>query len=887
MLLGREDERARIDRMLAQARRGVGGALVVRGEPGIGKSALLEYARSHADGLPTVSMHDPASPSVLSSAVFGLLSTGGNTQPLLVLIDDAHRLDARASAEIGLAAQYLRDEAIALLCAAQDGGGACPLLGGAGIEELRLTGLDRESVRELLVWLWSREPDPAVLEQLHEETGGNPLALRELVGLLRKTQIAGQEPLASPLAVGARVAHAFLQPVRDLPDWTQTALLVVAAAGLETKATLAAALHLLGRDQPDPCQLERLALEPAEDAGIIERDDQWVRFRHPIVRSAVYHRAPTDARRAAHLALARALTLLPGPQAADRRAWHDAAAAASSPCAPTGAAVEAAALQAYSRQRYAVAAQGLEWAANLTAEADRRAGCLLRAARGWHLLGRSQQADGLLGQALADVADARLRADIVRLRGQLWTWTGQPAAAHRLLAGQAARIEALDARRSALMLVDAGLAALLAGDGERAGWAAGQAERLAVPAGAAAARAVSGCVSAVRVACGDAAGASSLMGPLAVALSGDGACSLDGQWVGLAASALIWLERYDVAEQALGQVVEQARAGNAPALLPVPLALLAEAAFRTGRWDDARGLAAEAAEVGERVGQPDGQALGLGCLARLDAVRGLELRSRSRAAAAAERASGSVWLRPQAAAALGLLALGLGEAHEAVRHLEACAAMLAQQGLRDPAVVQWAPDLIEAYVRVGRLADARRLLDRFEAQAERTERTWALAATARCRGLLASEADFEYHFAAAFRWHGRTNTPFEWARTALCLGARLRRAGRRPEARVHLRAALGALERLGATPWAQRARAELRMAGDQADVASWVERRLTRKEAEVAWLVAQGRTNREAAHALGVTPRTVAFHLGNIYRKLDICSRADLTAAGPTRMLAG
>ncbi|MGH8902855.1 MAG: helix-turn-helix transcriptional regulator, partial [Egibacteraceae bacterium] len=231
--------------------------------------------------------------------------------------------------------------------------------------------------------------------------------------------------------------------------------------------------------------------------------------------------------------------------------------------------------------------------------------------------------------------------------------------------------------------------------------------------------------------------------------------------------------------------------------------------------------------------------------------------------------------------------LGIGETHEAIRHLETAAAMLAEFGLRDPSVVQWAPDLVEAYVRAGRIADARRLLDHFEAQAERTERTWALAATARCRGLLAAEAEFAYHFAAAFRWHDRTETPFEWARTALCLGARLRRAGRRPEARVHLRAALVTLERLGATPWAQRARAELRLAGDQADVASWAERRLTPKEAEVAWLVSQGRTNREVATALGVTPRTVAFHLGNIYRKLDVRSRADLLAARPIRMLAG
>jgi hypothetical protein len=822
MLLGRENERKRIDRLLGRARSGAGGALVLRGEPGIGKSALLEYARGHANGMRTVSVHDPASPTLLSSVAFSLLRTDGHAQPLLVIIDDVHRLDARSSAEIGLAAQRLGGEPVALLCAVEDDGVACALSGLAGIEELHLEGLNRELTRELLVWLWACEPDPAVLEQLLVETGGNPLALRELAGLLRRTQILGEEPLISPLPVGARVARLFLHPMRDLPELTRTALLVTAAAGPEIRVRIAIALHLLKRDHDedlrvDFCHLEQLAFEPAEAAGIVERDDDEVRFRHPIVRSAVYHRALVDARRAAHRALARALALLPDPQAADRRAWHHAAAAAPSLRASTGAAVEAVALQAYSRRRYAAAAQGLEWAAAQTGEADHRARCLLRAASSWHLVGRSQRADELLDQALADATDAQLRADLVRLRGRLWTWTGQPAAAHRLLVSQAAQIEALDVHRSVLMLVDAGLAALLAGESELAMWAAGRGEQLAAPLGGTSVMAASGCASAIRIACGTAVSAYLLAGPLAATLSSSQVAALDGQWVGLAAWALIWLERYETAARVLGRVVEQARAENAPALLPVPLALLAEVAFRTGRWDDARRLAAEAVDLGERAGLPGGQALGLACLAQLDAARGLELRSRSRAAAAVECSSGSPWPRPQAIAALGLLALGIGQTYEAIRHLETTAVMLAEYGIRDPSVVQWAPDLIEAYLRAGRIADARCLLDDFEAQAERTERAWALAATARCRGLLAGESEFEYHFAAALRWHNRTEAPFEWARTALCLGVRLHRAGRCPEARVHLRAALGAFEQLGATPWAQQARVELRMTGDEAD----------------------------------------------------------------------
>jgi DNA-binding CsgD family transcriptional regulator len=831
----------------------------------------------------TISVHNPSSPEFLHSAVFGLLSKDGHSQPLLVVIDDAHRLDAHSTAALGRAAAHLGGKAAALLCAVGDNGVARTLPG--TIRELCLKGLDRESTRRLLVWLWGAEPDPTVLDQLVVETGGNPLALRELVNLLRKTQLAGEEPLSSPLPVSGHIGHAFLRAVRDLPDRTQTALVVAAAAGLESTARIAMALHLLEPDNDDPRHLERLVLEPAEQAGIVERDANRVGFRHPIVRSAVYHRASAGGRRGAHLALARALALLPDPQAADRRVWHQAAATASSPRSSAGAAVEAAALQAYSLGQYTAGGRGLELAASLSTQADHRARCLLRAATGWYLSGSGEQADQLLDLALTDAKDPWLRADLMRFRGWLWTWTGKSAGAYSLLEGLAARADALDdAHSSASLCVDAGLAALLAGDGQLASRAAKRAEQLAAPLGSATLRTVSLGVSPITLVSGRAVGAYPLTDRQPCA---DEVAALGDQWAPLAAQTLIWLERYETAEQALDQVVEHARARNAPALLPVPLALLAETAFRTGRWEDARRLATEAVNAGERVGQPHGRALGFGCLARLYAARGLELQCRSQATAVVEHAPEGSWSRAQAAAALGLLALGIGETHEAVCHLKAAATMLTAHGFHDASVVQWAPDLIEAYLRAGRVADARRLLDRFETQAERTERTWALAVTARCRGLLASEEEFEYHFAAAFRWHDRTQTPFERVRTALCLGTRLRRAGRLREARVHLHAALGVLEQLDATPWAQRARAELRMTGDQADVVRWAERRLSPKEVEVAWLVAQGRTNREIANVLGITPRTVAFHLGNIYRKLDLRSRADLEAAGPSSRLAG
>lgn len=948
MLLGRGDERASIDRMLGSAQRGAGGALILLGEPGIGKTTLLEHARARLDGMrliraditeavaaqahaglgmvlrpllgcvralssseaaavvaalaPSGATNRPAiDPEVLGAATVNLLSNAGYISPLAVVVDDAHLLDPPSAAVLAYAASRLAGEPVALLIAAEDRAGqGQPSYAWPGVDELRLGGLDEESARTLLLRLTACKPAAEVLEQLLDETGGNPLALRELAVLLRKTHLTGDEPLASPLPVGARTARAFLQPVKDLPTLTRTALLLAAAAGFQDQTSFTTALRLLVLDSgalregalkptmlpdPDPARLEQTALVPAFQAGLVSTDDGFVRFRHPLVRSAVYHSAAAPARQRAHLALARALALLPAASAADRRARHLAAAAAASPHASAGAAVEAAALQAYCQHRYTVAARGLEQAASLQFDSACKATCLQRAAAARYLVGSGERTEQLLDAALEATDDLRSRADIQHLRGRVRTWTAQPADAHRLLVAEA---ETVEDRRAALMLVDATVPALLAGDAAAALATVRRARQLAVPLGGTAAKAASICVSAIEVACGEAPGGARLMALPADVLLGDEVTPLGGQWIDLAAQALVWLERYETAEQVLNQVVQRARAQGMPALLPVPLAVLAEIAFRTGRWEDGRTLAAEAVEVGERVGQPAGQALGLACLARLDAVRGLEQRTRSRAVSALERAAqaGSPALRPNATAALGLLALGLGEAHEATRHLETVANMLTAHGLRDPSIVQWAPDLIEAYVRAGRAPDARRLLEEFERQAERTERTWALAATARCRGLLAGDREFEYHFMAAFRWHDRTDTPFEWARTALCLGARLRRAGRRVQARSHLRGALGVLERLGATPWAQRARAELRMTGDQPDVPSWSERKLTPKEIEVARLVTQGRTNREVASLLGVTPRTVGFHLGNIYRKLDLRSRTELASVSNRTNLA-
>ncbi len=229
-------------------------------------------------------------------------------------------------------------------------------------------------------------------------------------------------------------------------------------------------------------------------------------------------------------------------------------------------------------------------------------------------------------------------------------------------------------------------------------------------------------------------------------------------------------------------------------------------------------------------------------------------------------------------AALGLLELGLGRPDAAVAALEPVARFTEVNGLREPQVVQWAPDLVEALVRSGRDHEAAYALESFDEQAHHTGGAWALAAAARCHGLLAGDEDFERWFEEALDWHQRLPAPFERARTEQCYGERLRRAGQRTRARTPLRSALAAFEALGAAPWSERARAELRATGET------VRRRqrsaddhLTPQETQVALLVAGGATNREAAGSLFVTPKTIEFHLAQIYRKLGIHSRTQLS----------
>jgi DNA-binding CsgD family transcriptional regulator len=270
-------------------------------------------------------------------------------------------------------------------------------------------------------------------------------------------------------------------------------------------------------------------------------------------------------------------------------------------------------------------------------------------------------------------------------------------------------------------------------------------------------------------------------------------------------------------------------------------------------------------------------AYALACRARVDAGLGRD-ECRQLVERAVELGAGRIGaVVAYAFSALGLLELAQGRNEDAVRILDGLAGEAETRGLREPSVVQWAPDLVEAYIRSGRRDDAERALTPFEALAEATGRTWARAASARCRGLLADDGDYQPAFEEALTLHGLTTTPFELARTQLCFGERLRRGRRRADAREPLRHALETFEQLSARPWAERARTELAATGETARPRNAnAADELTPQELQIALVVANGATNKEAGAALFLSPKTIESHLSRVYRKLDVRSRTEL-----------
>ncbi len=905
MLFGREHESARIAEVLDAARARRSAALVVRGEAGIGKSALLNEAIERADGMQVLrargvesevdvaysGLHELFRP-VLSSidaipdaqavalraalalaagavperlAVFGgglsLLAAVAEERPLLCVIDDAHWLDEASTAAMTFVARRLDADGIAMLFGVRDP--EIRTFTAPGIAELRLGGLDRGAARQLLATRLPPGAGSLVAEQLIEISRGNPLALIELPSGLTATRLAGQGPFDEPLLGGRAVEHGFLRRLAQLPSSTRRAVLVVAASEVGELRVLSRALAVLGLDSRH--------LKPAERAGLVTLGSS-VDFCHPLARSAIYGAAGQIDRGEAHGALAVAAG---AAGEADRRAWH-LAAAARGPDERIASALVGAAESARHRGGFWSEAKALERAARLTPEPQLRARRLARAGDAAYRAGRLELADALLEEAVKgklerhELAHAQARRAYIRLeRGEL-------DEALEIMIGGANELEPTAPRAAATLLTNAATAA----DHQRLDipWSIELAERAWRLAGDGAIDDPELChiVSFQRLSAGRVRDAMELAWRCAELVGND---SEGRVVVADAASTLLYAGEHAAARRLLERAVAANRGTGALGDLGYTLHIFAQVDWYDGRLQRAYDHALEAVQIVEELGTPQTLDDCLSRLAMFEAVLGRESDSRGHAQHALDSALqlGDRKNEVKARGALGMLALVNGDADAAVTQLAPAVGALETGGVGNPNQFRIHPDLVEAYARLGRMEEAKSVAASLERQARATGVAWSLGAAIRCRALVVdADAATEAGFQEALRFHESAGA-FERARTELCFGEQLRRHGHRRDSRMHLSAALEAFEGSGATPWAERARTELRASGLTLRRRQPAAReQLTPQELQIARLVAEGKTNRDVAATLFVTPKTVEFHLTRVYRKLEIHSRSEL-----------
>jgi DNA-binding CsgD family transcriptional regulator len=905
VLYGRDPERSRIGELLAGARASRGAVLIISGEPGVGKSALLQDARDQARGmrvlgsvgveseahLPFAALHQllrPVLPHVeslpqpqaaalrgalglaaggagdrflVSLAVLTLLADAAEQgPPLLCLVDDAQWLDDASADALVFVARRLEAEGIVMLFGAREGD--VRRFDAPGLPELRLAGLDPATAGELIDRHAGAPLSWEVRNRLVVETGGNPLALLELSSSLSESQLSGGEAVLAPIPVSARVEHAFLVRFHALPEETQTLLLVAAADDSGELTTVRRAAAQLGATAE--------AFDSAEQAGLAHVRGNRLELRHPLVRSAVYQAAPLSRRQAAHGALA---SVLDGDAEADRRAWHRAAASVE-PDSSVGEELEQTAERARRRGGFAAASLALERAAFLTTDEEHRARRLIGAAENAWLAGRMERALSLLDGARPHVSEPIQRADVDRFLGLIEMTRGVPADACLLLLRAATDVAPIDSERALQLLNLAGLAAAYTGDKEAAVAIADVAGGLAVEEPPSARMLAQLLVGLGAHAEGDFAAAAP---KLRVAL--ELAHKLDEDAAGeqpvallFAGRAALYLGDDRVAYRAHHEAAARARASGALSIVTQILPRLATAEVWAGRWPSAAANAREGIQLAREIGQHDVVAQQLVMLGLIAALRGAEDECRSLVAESMELASarGLGIVAEIAHWALAVLELGLGRADEALKRCREISTTM---------VVFWGGlDRVEAAIRAGQRETARAWLDEFERWADSSAAGWARAVVLHCSALLADdESAAEQRFQEALGAHSEAARPFERARSELAFGEFLRRARRRVEAREHLQAALDGFEGLGATLWAERARVELRASGQTArkrDASTRDE--LTAQELQIARFVAEGLTNKEVAALLFLSPRTIDFHLRNVFKKLGIGSRTAL-----------
>jgi DNA-binding CsgD family transcriptional regulator len=901
MLRGRRAECDALDRLLANVRAGQSQVLVVRGEAGVGKSALLEHLVQSASGCriaraagveyemelayaglhqlcaPMLELRDrlpvpqrealemafglsagpPPGRFVLGLAVLGLLCEFAEEQPLVCVVDDAQWLDGASALALAFVARRLLAESVGLVFAVRRSSGVREL---DGLPEHVLGGLDERDARALLDSAWPGRLDEQVRDRVIAESHGNPLALLELPRALPPAELAGGFGLTDAAPLANRIEQSFLRRLDALPDETRRLLLLAAAEPVGDTALLWRAADRLGLDGE--------AATSARAAGLIDLG-ALVRFRHPLVRSAVYQAMSVSERQEAHRALAEATDPVSDP---DRRAWHRAR-AASGLDGSVADELERSAGRAQSRGGIAAAAAFLERAAELTPDAGLRGRRALAAAQSKLESGAPEAAQVLLAAAERCPLDALERARLTRLRAEIVFALRRGSDAPPLLLDAARRLGPLDVEAARETYLEAIGAAIYSG-------------RLSARVGP----------QAVAVAARDAPPAGELPRPIDLLLDGLATRFTEGYVAGVAPLRaaldvfvqdggedddvmrwfwLPWLVAGDLWDDAAwhglaARAVRLGRASGALNVLPLALGYRAVVHLHAGELAAAATLVEEADAITEATGNaPVRYSSGLLAAWRSTGAEGERFIAEGRESAVARGEGRGIGGSAYFSA---VLYNGLGRYDAALENAR-LACEYDDLGLYGFSL----SELVEAGVRSGAHEEAAAALRVLVERTDAAGTDWALGTQALARALLSDGAAAENLFRDAIELLGRGRISVLLARSQLLYGEWLRRENRRVDARDQLRAAYEAFSGVGAEAFAERAGRELLATGETARRRTDETRTvLTPQEAQIARLAREGLSNPEIGAQLFISPRTVQYHLRKVFAKLGITSRNQL-----------
>ncbi|MFC0105938.1 ATP-binding protein [Kibdelosporangium aridum] len=860
-LYGRQDEKRALDQVLDQARAGTGTGLVLWGDPGIGKTTLLEYATEAAapeftvlscrgtrleSGLAFAGIHEllwpvmdrvaslpqpqgnalrgalgyvaaPADRFLVGAAVLALVCELAEKQPVLIVVDDAQWLDDASAQCLAFVARRSRTVRSAFLLAMYEDPTESAW---DWLPAMEIQGLADDDAR-LLAATAAPDLDEAIIRRAVRVAGGNPLALKEL-------------PLTVPgeqIAVGPRLRHAFNARIEGLGASTRTLLLLAAAEDRGDRKALRQAADALG--------IGEAAWDEALRSGLLNARDDRVRFRHPLIRAVVYEDAPFSERRAVHRVLAHVLT---GKDAEELGAWHLASAADEADEQVAGL-LEKSASRAWTRGGCATAARALRRAAELSPAPVDAARRLAHAAKAAWEAGQVDVARELLSRAERLVGEATVGELSDGLRGLIEFAHGDQERAYRYLT------------RDMRLVSDPDTAVELGAMAVRAGWSAGRATLQAEALRQLGTRA-------------DLLYEGPTLTDEALTRFGSGSWQLAPP----APLCVAWgVER--LLSEALGRKIVELRRTDAVTALAAVLAQTVTLDIAQGDWTRAAANAVEGLRLAEEIGADHLASQCRNCLGWLAAVRGDEQAVVTTAARSLEL-SVPRGVRALTAAAtwnVGMSALFAGRAKEAMEQL-----LRLTEADHDAAhptfALLAAVDTVEAAVHAGQPEAAEPHERLLRDWAERTDAAWAVSAVHLTQALLTTGPEAEDAFRRALAVPGAAARPFVFARTRLLFGEWLRRARRRTDARAQLTEAAATFQRLGATPLLERALTEQELAGHQSRPHI-----LTSQELRVARLAGAGLTNREIAAQLLISPRTVSHHLSNVFPKLGVVARAELS----------